>query len=332
MYAARRPVRRKSARRASGAAASENENEDDNDSENGRGPQEDGNDGDGGNNFEAIEPSFELETDQHEPQRSETVDEEDRTEESVLIPTHPTNNGIDENIDNTLPDTTVNETDHTVSGPNVGYDNSTGRHFADESEFSTTHLDAQTLYNFSHSQRLIQETALRPQVSPPAPVPASVYHDSPDSRPSLGGDLTMRWLDLLIGDATLNYGPLPDLSLHQDGFNIFGNSVAQTPVPTDEAETPATHDGPEVTLQNAYLQERIPDNKATSRDKKLWQAAEPIALQPQEHVLFRHFTEHISRWVCVFDRPGILLLTIELCRWICLSPKGPSEHLYPILQ
>lgn len=323
-------MRRKSARRASGAPSSENENEDDNDSESGRGPHEDGNDGDGGNDFEAVEPSFEIGPDQLDPRSSETVDEEDRTEE--LIPTHPTNNGFDENIDNALPDTTVNATDHTVSGPNVGYDNSTGRHFADESEFSTTNLDAQTLYNFSHSQRLIQETASRPQVSPQAPVAASVYHDSPDSRPSLSGDLTLRWLDLLIGDATLNYGPLPDLSLHQDGFNIFGNSVAQTPVATDEAETPATHDSPEVTMQNAYLQERIADNKAISRDKKLWQTAEPIALQPQEHVLFRHFTEHISRWVRVFDPARNLLLTARPHRWICLSPKDPSELLFPILR
>lgn len=310
-------MRRKSGRRASGAAASENENEneDDHDSESGRAPQEDGDGGDGSHNFEAIEPpSFEIESGQHEPRRSETVDEEDRTEESlaVLIPAHPTDNTIEENADNALPDTTtLRATDHTVSGPNVGYDDSTGRHFADKSEFSTTNLDAQALFNFSHSQRLIQEAAPRPQVSPPAPVPASVYHDSPDSRPSLGGDLTMRWLDLLIGDATLNYGPLPDLSFHQDGFNIFGNSVAQTPVPTDEAETPATHDSPQATLQNAYLQERIPDNKAISRDKKLWQAAEPIALQPQEHVLFRHFTEHISRWVRALDPRVHQLLTAE---------------------
>ncbi|KAH7237205.1 hypothetical protein B0J15DRAFT_406581 [Fusarium solani] len=128
---------------------------------------------------------------------------------------------------------------------------------------------------------------------------ALAYHSTPDSGVNhRNGSLTLRWLDLLIGDATLNYGPLPELEI---GPDVFGNAVTQTPTSLDEAATPATNDSSGVTTQSAYLQERLPDRRGPSGDKQLWQASEAIALQPQEHILFRHFTEHISRWMDLFE-------------------------------
>jgi hypothetical protein len=155
---------------------------------------------------------------------------------------------------------------------------------------SGSNLGTQNCYTFQHAHpEMLSPTQAAFQTA------ALAYHSTPDSGVNHGnGSLTLRWLDLLIGDATLNYGPLPELEI---GPDVFGNAVTQTPASLDEAATPATNDSSGVTTQSAYLQERLPDRRGPSGDKQLWQASEAIALQPQEHILFRHFTEHISRWV-----------------------------------
>ncbi|POR35126.1 hypothetical protein TPAR_04660, partial [Tolypocladium paradoxum] len=135
------------------------------------------------------------------------------------------------------------------------------------------------------------------------------YANTPDSGNAYGVSLTNRWLDLLIGDATLNYGPLPEVHFEPDGTNIFGNSVAQSPVPADGDSGSQTGDdrprglgahteGERVETHNAYLRERIVCARDRLREKdQAWKALEPLNLQPHEHVLFRHFTDHVSRWV-----------------------------------
>lgn len=159
---------------------------------------------------------------------------------------------------------------------------------------SGTSLNPQNCYTFpqGHSE-MLSPTQAAFQTA------ALAYHSTPDSGVNQNGSLTLRWLDLLIGDATLNYGPLPELDIGLSGPDVFGNTVTQTPTSLDEAATPATNDSSGVTTQSAYLQERLPDRRGPSGDKQFWQASEAIALQPQEHILFRHFTEHISRWVRV---------------------------------
>ncbi|KAI8722811.1 hypothetical protein NCS52_00426000 [Fusarium sp. LHS14.1] len=162
---------------------------------------------------------------------------------------------------------------------------------------SGTSLGPQNCYAFSqgHSE-MLSPTQAAFQTA------ALAYHSTPDSGVNHGnGSLTLRWLDLLIGDATLNYGPLPELDIGLSGPDVFGNTVTQTPTSLDEAATPATNDSSGVTTQSAYLQERLPDRRGPSSDKQFWQASEAIALQPQEHILFRHFTEHISRWMDLFE-------------------------------
>lgn len=129
------------------------------------------------------------------------------------------------------------------------------------------------------------------------------FETTSDSGNSYSISLTSKWLDLLIGDATLNYGPLPEAQFELEGTNIFGNSVAQTPITSHIGDNPprrlrAHMEGGRVQTHNAYLLERVPCVKDQSQEKNhVWQALEPINLQMQERVLFRHFIDHISRWV-----------------------------------
>ncbi|UPK90964.1 hypothetical protein LCI18_001899 [Fusarium solani-melongenae] len=193
---------------------------------------------------------------------------------------------------------------------------------------SGTSLGTQNCYTFPHAHpEMLSPTQAAFQTA------ALAYHSTPDSGVNHGnGSLTLRWLDLLIGDATLNYGPLPELEI---GPDVFGNAVTQTPTSLDEAATPATNDGgSSITTQSAYLQERLPDRRGPSGDKQLWQASEAIALQPQEHILFRHFTEHISRWMDLFEpqRPFGTLVPHLAVRFFCqwLLSGLTSTKLYNI--
>ena len=125
---------------------------------------------------------------------------------------------------------------------------------------------------------------------------------------------TARWLDLLIADAATNDGMQTDLGFGVNGLDIFDNSVIQTPAGSDR-ETPAEepqsqrdiiprgHEKNPVISKSAYLQERIAcaGDSAREKEKQAWRTLEPIRLQPQEHILFRHFAEHISQWVKSFS-------------------------------
>ena len=154
---------------------------------------------------------------------------------------------------------------------------------------------------------------------------------TPDSGANLsvstsGGveSLTTRWLDLLIGDVTMNFGPLGDFVFDDpSGLNIFGNSIAHTPVPTNPEEddeenrrhrngavdgtlgaaagSDIVHGSDKATTiseSNPYMRERILfSGDQLKKKEQAWQALEPIELKGQEHVLFRHFVERLSLWV-----------------------------------
>lgn len=127
------------------------------------------------------------------------------------------------------------------------------------------------------------------------------FETTSDSGNSYSISLTSKWLDLLIGDATLNYGPLPEAPFDPEGTNIFGNSVVQTPITSqagnDRLRRLEAHmEGRRVQTRNTYLSERFPLVKDRS-ETHVWQALEPISLQTQERVLFRHFIDQISTWV-----------------------------------
>lgn len=123
---------------------------------------------------------------------------------------------------------------------------------------------------------------------------------TPDSSIAYGVPLTTRWLDLLIGDATLHYGPLTEAHIPSGGINIFGNSVAHSPVSIEEDSVShaGSASGGVVETRHPYLRERIVGARDRLREKdQAWKALEPLGLQAQEHVLFRHFTDHVSQWV-----------------------------------
>ncbi|KPM46363.1 hypothetical protein AK830_g146 [Neonectria ditissima] len=195
--------------------------------------------------------------------------------------------------------------------------------------------DCSSAGSFPHLQPVVYEITSPTNVSfHHAPLP---YAATPDSGVSHGAEsLTSRWLHLLIGDASLNWGPLPELDFDLNGYDIFGNSVAQTPVALDENGTPQADDRQRtdnldtqigklpMTSHSPYLQERIlfagDQLRAT---EQAWQALEPIVLQQQEHILFRHFIDHISHWL---HNVGLMNAILALsARHLCIvSSDVPS--------
>lgn len=164
----------------------------------------------------------------------------------------------------------------------------------------------------------------------PSAAQASYYPDpppnssTPDSATGHSADSpTSKWLDLLIADATLNRRTPSEFPYDANGPDIFGNSVLQTPVLRDEARTASADDtnnnGSDVpclikgktgaSTRNAYLGERTCGTRDQQREKEqVWEASEPIGLQSQEHILFRHFVEHISQWVSALPRQGMCFI------------------------
>ena len=194
----------------------------------------------------------------------------------------------------------------------------------------------------SVNSELSRETSglqhLRPYIyeQPPAAQP-SYYPDPPpySSTPDSGNrhtadSPTSKWLDLLIADATLNQRSPADFQYDFNGLDIFGNSVLQTTVLPDEANTaPAGNNNngggvsglstnkPGASPRNAYLGERISKTRDQQREKEqVWEASEPIDLQSQEHILFRHFVEHISKWVSA-SSGGDMFSLEGMCRLLC---------------
>ncbi|KAF5004756.1 hypothetical protein FDECE_8746 [Fusarium decemcellulare] len=251
---------------------------------------------------EPMSPASNQPEEQH--QRSETVEEGQETQASGEAPPHAADDGLDDEPGYSLPDDAVQMAEQDTRAPDMNHSNSDNQHSTQPPGASLNGQACYRLHNFPHSHPLVQEmlspTQLHFQTAPFA------YHSTPDSGASHGAEsLTLKWLDLLIGDATLNYGPLPELDIDPNGPNIFGNSAAQTPVAIDEVATPVTNNswtnGTSATTRHPYLQERVPDKGGLFGDKKLWQASEPISLLPQEHLLLRHFTENISRWMDLFE-------------------------------
>lgn len=137
---------------------------------------------------------------------------------------------------------------------------------------------------------------------------------------------TTRWLDLLIRDATLQNGPLPDWDYDSNGLNVFGNSVRQSPVsnsvslsvplkPIGEPLTRQKHPFSAASTTSGYLTERIPHVGNQKCEELEWKALEPVELRPHETILFRHYVEHISLWVSSvmrsLERFKVCFLTIS---------------------
>lgn len=148
---------------------------------------------------------------------------------------------------------------------------------------------------------------------------------------------TTRWLDLLIGDATLNHGALPDHEAEPGGFDVFGNAMIYTP--SQEVlhtslggESQAQSNQSSNVTKHSSLQERIPYPRYDQIvERQIWQTSGPIELQPQEHILFRHFIENISQWVSPGNRTMQKFHNLSNSRWTYSSQNEHSVHLCLIL-
>lgn len=116
---------------------------------------------------------------------------------------------------------------------------------------------------------------------------------------------TARWLELLIGDAVLDNGTLPEIDFEYGALSMFGNSLVQTPasIAAEDQRTPVFRtevDSSSVTSRtlHASLQERLPQLGSDQvSEKQAWYSIEPIKLSTQECRLFHHFVKHVSQWV-----------------------------------
>ncbi|KAK2590334.1 hypothetical protein QQS21_011977 [Conoideocrella luteorostrata] len=139
---------------------------------------------------------------------------------------------------------------------------------------------------------------------------------SPDSHPMSGESHyspTSRWLKLLISDTALDTALGEFTVIEQNGLDIFGNSLHQTPSSLVEGSSSSALPDHIIEAQETnqqflsssrkwlhpYLQERISPCCSPEKEKEeqRWKAKDPLVLRPQEQILFQHFIEHISQWV-----------------------------------
>jgi hypothetical protein len=153
---------------------------------------------------------------------------------------------------------------------------------------------------------------------------APSYHDTTESWAaasiaSSAGNIesaTTEWFGLLFGDAVLENSNLPDLNFESDGFDVFGNLIAQSPVQTPPTSINGPAASPFSQTSNLGLLERVPRLGGDQLfEKQAWHSSEPIELLSRELFYFQHFVKHISQWVSL-----ILSKSLQL-----------SQHLMPSL-
>lgn len=139
------------------------------------------------------------------------------------------------------------------------------------------------------------------------------YWSTPDSEAGLDeGSPTSKWLDLLISDATLNDRTASEFQYSPNTLEIFDNVLQHMPAATrgvtaesvDSDVGRVTGGRLSALTHNNYLKERTSRTRETQQERQEWEALEPIELQAREHVLFRHFVEHISQWVGYIQHEG----------------------------
>jgi hypothetical protein len=131
---------------------------------------------------------------------------------------------------------------------------------------------------------------------------------------------TSQWINLLIGDATLFYGPLPEY------IDIFGNAAKVNPIASNELDIghAQTRDveshrpvarTPAFSTRHHDLQEResYHGDKLIEKERT-WGIPGSIQLRAREQVLFRHFVEHISQWVSDGEKSDRCLCNMLQCQ------------------
>ncbi|KAM0468950.1 hypothetical protein ACHAP7_010369 [Fusarium lateritium] len=168
-----------------------------------------------------------IEQQEVQPHESSTQDIQEPSEEQVLL------------INSPQPEESVIIVDREESRPRntqiiQSPQNSHGSH-GDYGDITYTQLDP------------IVYVSPSPAHLPFNPMPMT-YESPPDA------SLTLKWLDLLLGDTAIDYGPLPDAFPDPDGADIFGNSAVQSPTALGDKNVPrAGGDLHNVGLMNAIL-------------------------------------------------------------------------------
>ncbi|KAF3056511.1 hypothetical protein GL218_06495 [Daldinia childiae] len=96
-----------------------------------------------------------------------------------------------------------------------------------------------------------------------------------------------------------------NMNFESEGFNIFGNSVAQSPIDLPELNGSCNEDGIVLSTlsSNPCLRERnLILEQDQTLEKQSWQSESPITILPHEHIAFRNFVQHISGWMDLFDQ------------------------------
>jgi hypothetical protein len=107
-------------------------------------------------------------------------------------------------------------------------------------------------------------------------------------------------------------GLLPSVDFDSRGFDIFGNSLAHTPVSDHGGQRPIYQQARESlpTMSNPFLRVRITRFGSDQVfEKEAWHSAEYLEFLPHEHIIFQNFVQHISRWVSLYFNPFDAVLT-----------------------
>ncbi|KAI5927254.1 fungal-specific transcription factor domain-containing protein [Camillea tinctor] len=156
---------------------------------------------------------------------------------------------------------------------------------------------------------------------------------------------TARWVGLLFQDAVMQNEGLWNMNFEAEGFNIFGNSVAHSPVDSPELNEQCDLDRAANSPENPYLSERHPVlGQDQILEKRSWISESPIAILTHEHIAFETFVKHISEWMDLFDpnksfaihvphlavhNVGLMNAILALSvRYMSLNPSMKSMHKF----
>lgn len=123
---------------------------------------------------------------------------------------------------------------------------------------------------------------------------------------------TERWVNLLFRDAVTQNEDLWNMNFETKGLNIFGNTVAPSPVDSpqplpppllpnessDQGAAQAVVVGSPASSNPGLLERNVSLEQDQVLEKQLWQSETSVEILDREHYAFRHFVQHISTWVC----------------------------------
>ncbi|GAW12468.1 hypothetical protein ANO14919_018370 [Xylariales sp. No.14919] len=236
-----------------------------------------------------------------EAQRPAVTDQEAAIE-ATSIPTQTSGSGQETSPDSGRSDRPESQLDEVLvednrqSAPIVASSPST------TVEITPSTSEAANIGPFDQSD--VQAPPLDPSLSTIAMCPPQEAVSTTSSSDYAVETATARWLGLLFEDAVIRNEDLCNMNFEVEGFDIFGNSVAQSPVCSPQMDVPhhleqhtstPPSSNPSLSERNTIL------NPGQVFEAKEWQSGLPIQMSPYEHIAFQRFIRHISKWMDLFD-------------------------------